>query len=55
MTKKSVELYHKFRKLPLKKRALSQHFTDFINELVFRTTKIEHPRISKKTIFSALQ
>ena len=55
MTKKSLDLYHKFRKIPLKKRVLSKHFSDFLNEIVFRTTKIEHPSLSKKTILSALK
>lgn len=55
MTKRLVKNYQPYLKLKNKKFKLEQFFHAFLPEMVFRSTKIEHPHITRKTVVSALQ
>lgn len=52
MTKKLVRNYKSYLKLRNKKSKLERFFHAFLPEMVFRSTKIEHPHISRKTVAS---
>ena len=55
MTKKLVKNYHSFRRLKDKKNKLRQFLHDFLPEIVYRSTKIEHPKATRKSILSAIK
>lgn len=47
--------YKKFLILKKKQSVLQRFFNAFLNEAVYRNTKIEHPEASRKDIFSFLK
>ncbi len=55
MTKKLVKNYQSYLKLKNKKFRLERFFLGFLPEILFRSTKIEHPDITRKTISSAMR
>lgn len=55
MTKKLVKNYKSYLKLKNKKTRLERFFHAFLPEILFRSTKIEHPDITRKTISSAMR
>lgn len=55
MTNALRKNYREYKKIKNKKRLLDRFFRVFLNEAIFRTTKIEHPDVSRKTITSALR
>lgn len=55
MTKKLVKNYQSYLKLKNKKLRLERFFNGFLPEILFRSTKIEHPAITRKTISSAMR
>ncbi len=55
MTKKLVRNYKTYLKLKNKKSKLEQFFHAFLPEMVFRSTKIEHPDVTRRTVNSALR
>jgi len=47
--------YKKFFSLKGKQTALTRFFHAFLGEAVYRNTKIEHPRVSRKTVSAFLK
>lgn len=55
MTTKTQKLFTKFNLKKNKKISLAAHFRGFIDELVYRTTKLEHPGAKRKSILSSIR
>jgi len=55
MIKKLTKNYKSYLKLKNKKSRLERFFHAFLPEILFRSTKIEHPDITRKTISSAMR
>ena len=55
MEKKLKSNYNKFSKLKNKKTKLNNFFNLFVKESVYRNTKIEHPSLKRKDVFSILK
>lgn len=55
MRKKLVKKYKKFIFLKKKKSLLGKFFNSFLPEVVYRSTKIEHPKALRKEIISFLK
>jgi len=55
MTKELNKNYQSYRRMKNKKSKLALFFTAFLPEMIFRTTKIEHPHLTRKTVNSALR
>ena len=47
--------YKKFSRMKKKQSALNRFFNAFLPEAIYRNTKIEHPKASRKDIFSFLK
>lgn len=47
--------YKRFSRMKKKQSALKRFFYAFLPEAVYRNTKIEHPKASRKDIFSFLK
>lgn len=54
MTKQLAIQYKQFLLRKDRKGILKRHFTRFLPEVVFRTTKIENPEVTRSQIWSHL-
>ncbi len=55
MVKKLKRTYQQFTQLKYKETALKRFFDLFLLEAIYRTTKIEYPKVTRKEIFSFLK
>lgn len=55
MTKNLKKTYKQFARSRQKKSLVQRFFNAFLSEAVYRNTKIEHPEVSRKDIFSFLK
>lgn len=55
MKNKLMKTYKQFNQSRRKKTLVQRFFSVFLPEAVYRNTKIEHPKTSRKEVFSFLK